>query len=106
MSTGNDDHRSRYDSDTHTYRMCFDWTSEARLSTLLIDTIAAVTNTPATEIGPLYKTVNPDAIEQLFGPTNASQRRHARGRLTFALNEQPVTVHSDGLIEVHLSAEE
>lgn len=45
-------------------------TSHDSPTELILETVAAFSNTPVEELPPLYETVDPDALEQLFGHDN------------------------------------
>lgn len=47
----------RYDAETHTYRLEYDWWHDHSVTTAIAMTIAAITNTPQTDIEPLATTV-------------------------------------------------
>lgn len=83
-----------------------DWTSDESVSTLLIEGIAAVTDTPPTDLDPpLYEIVNPEAVDTLWEPLRENRLRHGRGHLTLPIYDCTVTLYSDGTIKIELSEE-
>lgn len=102
MNSSTDEGPGHYDAETQTYRLHHDWGSDDRLSTVIIDAVAAVTDTEPTDIGPLYNVIDPEALEQVFAPTPTSTRCHAASYLSFSLHDCEVTVASDGLIEIQI----
>lgn len=104
MSFGNGDGPGRYDPETHTPRLHHDWERDKRVSTVIIEAVAALTDASPTSIGPLYEVVDPDAVDALFAPPPRSRR--AESELRFTLNDCEISVYGDGLIEIHVPPEE
>ena len=88
-----------YDSETDTYRLRHEWWRDRPLSTAVSMGVAAVTNTAPTDQDPLFESVDPDALNQLFDLSEESTE-HCEGQMTFSFNECKVTVYSDGTIEI------
>lgn len=105
MGPSNGDEPGSYDPETQTYRRYHDWESNDRVSTVIIEAVAAVTDTPPTNMGPLYEVVDPDALNHLFPPLPNGSRCQAERKITFTLNECDITVYGDGLIEIQLPTE-
>lgn len=103
MGEGYGDDAGEFDPETQTYRLYHDWGSSTRLSTEIILAVAALTDTPANEIGPLYEIVNPDALDHLFPPVES--RGQTESTLRFTLNECDVTVYSQGVVEIQLPSD-
>lgn len=89
-----------FNSETNTYRIRHDWQEDEPVSTALVMGVAAVTNTPPTEIEPLYDIVDPDALDRLFEPVADSSPRRGDGRVTFPMNGCLVTVYGNGEVEI------
>lgn len=102
MSASNTDTPGRYDPQTQTYQLYHDYESDTGIATAIIDAVARLTETPPTDIGPLYEVVDPDSLDRLFKSVDGSLRQ-TDGKVTFTLHDSRVTVHSDGLIEIRLS---
>lgn len=64
------------------------------VSVAIVEAVAAVTETPSTDLPPLYEWVNPDALEQLFDPAP----RQTSGVVAFEVADCTVTVTSDGTV--------
>lgn len=52
--------------------------------------------------GPLYESIDPDALDKLFRPTPSGKAR-SEGTVTFDYADCEITVHSDGLLRVRPS---
>lgn len=44
----------------------FDWTDAESVTAAIIDAVAAASNSSPTELEPLFDTVDPDALDQIF----------------------------------------
>jgi hypothetical protein len=62
----------------------------------VVETVADALGTEPNELGPLYETVDPDALDLLF----ESPRRFTSGCVTFTFEGCNVTVDADGWIAV------
>lgn len=99
MGLQNRDTAVEYDRENHRYRIYRDWWADQPLSTAVVEAVATVTNTPVTEIDPLYEVVDPDALNDLYEPTsNGTSQRN--GYVSFSLQECDVTVFAGGRIEL------
>ncbi|WP_435179179.1 HalOD1 output domain-containing protein [Halorussus sp. AFM4] len=68
------------------------------ISQRVIDAVAEETDSDATEVGPLYHVIDPDALDRLFSATGAGARN--RGRVEFAFAGCDVVVRGSGDVEV------
>lgn len=100
MPDHNLDERVEYDADKDLYRLYSDWGSDEPVSTVIVTAVAALTNTPATDIAPLYESINPDALNKLYEPTQEGALRKGGGCTTLTVNGCTVTVYWDGEIEI------
>lgn len=100
MGIQNEDTAIEYDRENDCYRICHDWWEGQPLSTAVAEAVAIVTNTPVTDIDPLYEVVNPDALNHLYEPTPNGERRDADSYTTFTIHDCEVTVFADGYIEL------
>lgn len=82
-------------SDTELSRERFDW-METAPSTAIIETIAAVRGVDPTDFGPLYDTVDMDAIDTLF----RSNPQTTELRVSFTHAELVVSLVADGTITI------
>lgn len=57
----------------------------------VVDAVSAVTGDAPAEIGPLNDTVDPDALDRLFGPTDDGRSREG-GRLQFPFEGLSVVI--------------
>ncbi|WP_255170742.1 HalOD1 output domain-containing protein [Natrononativus amylolyticus] len=78
--------------------------TETPPSQAIIEAIAAHEGIDATDVeppeyAPLYTAVNPEALDELFEPTQRSGDR-VGGRVTLEYEGYEVVVHSDGSVEL------
>ena len=69
-----------------------DETSHDHPTELILETVAALDNTPVEELPPLFKSVDPDALEQLFDHDNTQALK-----LQFQYHGYLITLDSDGV---------
>lgn len=81
------------------YQTSHDIESDKQLSVSVVQAIAAAANIPETDID-LYKTINPEALNQLFAPKYDNTPRH-NGFISFTVANLNVIVHSNGHIAVY-----
>lgn len=105
MSTSNGGGSRSYNPETETYQLYHDWGSSDRISIRIVSAVAAITDTPPTEMSPLYTRVDPDALDRLFRPIPTEDRRGLASTLSFTLNGCEVTIYGDGRIEIQLPNE-
>lgn len=67
----------------------------------VVEAISEATGTDPLELEPLYDTVDPDCLENLFTET-ASPGSQTNGRVSFTASGCRVTVWSDGDVEAEL----
>ena len=72
--------------------------ADGSVFTTIIETVAATSNTPATELPPLYDTVDTDALERLFAPKHDGTGRQAT--VTFSYYGHEVTVRDGRTVGV------
>jgi len=101
MSEHTDDHDVEYDADSGTYRTTYDIDTGSP-SVRLLETVAAIRDTDATELAPLDQYIDPDALNAIFEPTQSTAGTH--GSLSFGYEGLLVIVHSDGEIELREQA--
>lgn len=70
------------DETTPTYRHEFDPAPES-VAEILVTAVADCTETAVNELPPLYRAINPDALEALFQPSPTWTNRPANGVLRF-----------------------
>jgi hypothetical protein len=92
--TTRDDEGSSSESSVDSYRFNHDWETDGSISTSVVRGVAAVTDESPEELEPLYETVDPDVLDELF----SSLRGY--GAVTFEYNGCTVTVNSNGVIEL------
>lgn len=88
-----------YDPRTETHRAWLDWRHDEAVSDAVVKAVAAAERVCPVQLEPLYDHVDPEALDELFGPTRTGSRR-SLGRTSFAYAGYHVTVHSDGEIAV------
>ena len=69
---------------------------------MIIDAVAALTNTEPADFGPLYEVIDPEALDQVFASTPTRTRSQSTSQLNFSLHDCAVTVASDGQIDIQL----
>lgn len=89
-----------YDREGDVHRAKYEWGDGVSLSEFVVESVAAVTNTPPTEITPLYRVIDPDALNKLYEPTYDQSLRRGGGCITFTFEGCTVTVYWDGEIEI------
>lgn len=94
--TASDDTHVEYDADSGTYRTSYDPDTESP-SVRLIESVAAIKDVSPTALEQLDKSVDPDALDAVFGPTRNAPGNH--GSVSFVYEGLTVVVHSDGEIE-------
>lgn len=80
--------------DRSVVRETYDWDATAP-SAAVVETVADVVGRDPTEIGPLYDSVDPDALDSLFTATGSSPTC-GDGYVSFAFAGRSVAVHADG----------
>ncbi|NIB99837.1 HalOD1 output domain-containing protein [Halobacterium sp. R2-5] len=69
-------------------------TDTRTMSQAVIETVAAIDNTPPTELPPLYDAVDSDALDNLFAG------KASLGKVVFNYNSYEVSVDADGYVAV------
>ncbi len=91
-----------FDSDSGTYRAQFDQTTTSP-SLAVVSALSAAMDTDPTELTPLYEFVDTDALDQLLGDTNPTDKPRS---VTLTVEQHLVTVNSDGTIAIDPSVDE
>lgn len=81
-----------------------DWEADDSLATSIVVAVAAVVDTPPSELAPLYETVDPDALESILSPSTPDSS--GRCHLSFRYAGVGVSASSDGTIRVYPSADD
>lgn len=81
------------------YRSVHDRMSGELLSSTVSNTIAGVEDAVPEDLPPLYESIDPDALDELFSPT-ANGGRRADGHVSFPFEDYHVTIHTHGEIAV------
>lgn len=90
-----------YDPAGETYRVEYDWPGTQPPSVALVEAMAVVTDTDENDLDPLYRSIDPEALDDLFA--HAPGASGFDGRLTFTYCDHTVTVHGSGEIVIDLS---
>lgn len=69
------------------------------VSERVVHAVARARDVDPLELDPLYDTVDPDALDKLFGTSTASDST-VHGRIVFGVAGCEVTVYSDGSVDV------
>lgn len=70
------------------------------VSEAVTSALSAASDTPETDLRPLYSAVDPDALDALFAPRGNGTPRRADGHVAFDYGPFRVRVESDGLVAV------
>lgn len=89
-----------YDPDANLYRIYYDDQVSEPVSTVIVKVVAALTDTPPTELEPLYEAINPDALNQLTAFDTPTDHHQVDSHVTFTFNGCQVTVFWTGTIEI------
>lgn len=88
------------DSRPKDYRTHYDHEGSAKLTTTLVHALADAMDRDVTDAGDvLYESVDPDAIDHIFSPTDDGRNRDP-GHVAFAVEGYRVTVYSNGDIVI------
>lgn len=90
-----------FGSDATTYRIRHDWESDEHISATVVRAVANVTNTPPTELDPLYESIDVDALDQLFDGPNGDSWQDTSW-VSFRYHDCTVEVYATGTIRVTL----
>lgn len=90
----------QYDAATHTYRLEYDWWHDYSVTTAIVMAIAAITNTPQTDVELIAETLNPDALNNLYAPSDGDRLRREDGYTTFNMHGCNVTIYANGDIDI------
>lgn len=91
--------RNGYDSRTDTYRATHDWSAERPLGLTVVNAVAALEGRSPTDCAPLHDVIDPEALDDLFGPEGSEAP--AEGCLRFEYLGHRVTVRDTGEVIVH-----
>lgn len=86
------------------YETTFDW-SEKDPSNAVVDTVSAVRNREVEKLGPLYNSVDPDALDTLVQSANSASGAESVV-ISFNFDGVAVSVHGSGKLCVELPAYE
>lgn len=78
------------------------WSSNSSVSQRVIEKVADELNMDPQQIGPLYQTIDPEALDRLF--QSREQSPHG-ARVEFQMSECEVVVYGTGQIEVSTPGE-
>jgi hypothetical protein len=79
------------------YRTTYRKRTDGTLADAVVAALAAATNTAPTDIDPLYETVDPDALENLFGARIDGSDRE-RGRISFHHHNKQVVIDGTDIL--------
>lgn len=75
------------------------WTRPDSICVRVIDAVVDTMGTDTTEIDPLYDYINPDALNDLFKPSENGRHRRG-GHIEFQMEDHLIRISSDGDVEV------
>lgn len=87
-------------TESRAYGATFDWES-IHPSTAVPEAVARAKGMDPTDLEPLYKYVETDALDALFGGRGGTGIQ----RVTFEFAEDRITVHKDGRVEIDLGTD-
>lgn len=107
MGDGGNDRNPHDGSDREPaeYHVRYDPETDESLSTVVVKAVSAVSGTPPTELGSLYETVDPEAIDTVYETIDDFPHHDKEGYLTFTFGDCDVTVHWTGTISIRPSEE-
>ena len=88
-----------YDPERDAYRATYDWTDPRPLRIVIARVVATAADVPPTELDPIYRSVNPEALEEVFEPLPDGSPRTGGG-VWFTVDDHEVVVHGDGEVVV------
>lgn len=91
-----------YDPRAETFHAQHDWKEDQSLSTTIIEAVGEATASDPVEMEPLYRSLDPDALNSLFRP-RSNDGHQCDGQLIFSFAGHDVAVHSHGHIIVDVS---
>lgn len=101
MARDDDETDAEGDTSTEAVVLHHDWERDDSVSTTIIEGVAAVTDTPKTDLNPpLYEIVDPDALNNLCQPLTEDVLRDGSGQLTLPLHGCTVTLNWSGTIKI------
>lgn len=100
VNTNSNGFPGEYDPDANLYRVYYDDQTSEPVSTVVVKAVAVLTDTPPTELDPLYEVLDPDALNQLYATDEQPAHRQVDSHIAFAYNGCQVTVFWTGLIEI------
>ena len=104
MGTTETDNGVTFDPKTDTYCLHYDRLEDESVSAAVVRGVAAVTNTSPTELEPLFETVDPDALDQLYRTTTGGSGP-GDCWVSFSYNDCAVTVDATGEITIEPDGE-
>lgn len=101
LHTTDDQREPQYDQDNERYTLCYDAESSATLTTTIVHALALVADVDVSEGEfSLYDSIDPDALERIFGSKADGSRREG-GHVAFTALEQEVYVYANGDIHIY-----
>lgn len=97
--------RLGYDPQTKTYHLQYDWNDDAPLSEYVAGAVAAVTDRDRSELGALYESIDPAALDRILQPVVGDELRKDGGCVAFTYADCDITVYWDGEVTIHPSRE-
>jgi hypothetical protein len=94
-----DDADVSYDPEAGVYRANHEWNVGQPISTTVVYALAAALGVDPLDLDPLYRFIDPDALDALFRPPSLFQGRNAVS-VAFEVNGYAVTVDDTGRITV------
>lgn len=83
------------DAEPATYTTQVDWSGDETPSYVAVSLVADAEDVRPIDLEPLHSTIDPDALDQLFVPTNGGDER-TDGYIAFVFEGYHVTVYGDG----------
>ena len=89
---------TRYDAETGTYHVEYDWRDAMPLSMIVVMIVADLEGVAATDLDPLYDYLDPELLDRLFSPQEDG--RLTTGEMSFSYHGYEITVFRHGHIGV------
>lgn len=88
-----------YDPERDAYRATYDWAGSEPLRIFVARVVATAAGVSPTELEAIYRSVNPEALDEVFEPLPDGTARTGGG-IWFSVDDYDVVIHGDGEVVV------
>mgnify|MGYP006310412499 FL=1 len=93
--------RTTSTADCDVYSVQHDWTDETSITTSVAKAVSAVAGVRPTDLEPLHRVVNTEALERVLQPTTDGPRP-AENCVQFPVSGHEITVYGDGVVVIEV----